>query len=63
MKTFRSKKDIEEIKNWKKFPWFRKKVRISDKNIHQLPHPGKMSPIPRSGGLDKTGQLIDIKEE
>ena len=61
VKAFKAKKNVDEIKGWRKFPWFRQKVRISEKNIHQLPHPGKMSPIPKTI-LTKPEQLLKIDE-
>ena len=61
VKAFQAKKNVDEIKGWKKFPWFRQKVRISEKNIHQLPHPGKMSPIPKTI-LTKPEELLKIDE-
>ena len=61
VKAFQAKKNVDEIKGWRKFPWFRQKVRISEKNIHQLPHPGKMSPIPKTI-LTKPEQFLKIDE-
>jgi hypothetical protein len=51
-----SGQELQNARAWRKFPWIRQKVRISDKNIHQLPHPGKISPVPRTS--EKKEELL-----
>ena len=55
-------KDLEDARAWRKFPWLRQKVRILDKNVHQLPHPGKISPVPRTKEA-KEELLIEVHEK
>ena len=40
VKAFKAKKNVDEIKGWRKFPWFRQKVRISEKKYSPI------TPIP-----------------
>ena len=52
-------KKVEKMKEWKKFSWFRKQVRILDRSLHQLPHAGKISPVPE---LSKSGDVAGFVE-
>ena len=58
VKAFKAKKNVDEIKGWRKFPWFRQKVRISEKNIHQLP-PSRKNVSNSKNNSHKTRTIVE----